>query len=601
MENAQKATPPPATTESPDYSHYVKGVFVKTTDKKSLINVVNSEHNYEKYLHHYQKDMNKDGKTDLILRDQNNIYIKYANDNIPKQSGGSWKYYHIKLNLKNKTKKYEKAGGSRFKVYDEAPEVKNFTLKGQNFDTLSFSRNHNPHTNPKGYLMRIATQIENHPYKKNADLEKYALFLPKDTPLTGFTLQIGEKKQEINTRIKNEILYPVKRYNSEKEVLDLGLSEIPRQWQYAQITSLELEDKNYKKNAPRSNQELGGRQIIADTEPPVPTIKLLRPKKNNQIRDQGNQLEGRVGTYYDLEIERKDNLQVEQVSLKQGEKTLISTIIGKPQGSIRLPNLFFTKEQELKYLIEGSDSEGNSVQETISLKIKVPKIEISDITRLSGRAEGIKNPVLITSTIEQEIDQGTVTFERKRNEIIKEITAKEKGKEVKHFPTTTDQTQITGAYYDFGDLIGLYNKENQQYWTLNAENGELKINQKFTDKIQISVHFAKHYPILQINENGEKRFDIILKTKELLKSTALQGHFVPLKGKQFWSFDGGQALMIEGKTMLFISKTGALSTNQTDLIADYRFNPQNESVIFTIKEHRFGKAIAEVEFKTLPL
>lgn len=591
---------PMNTPETPDYSHYIKGVLLKTKDQKSLINVVNSEHNYEQYQNYYEKDMNRDGKDDLILRDQNTVYIKYANDLLLSE----WKenkYYEINLSLENKKQKYEKAQNSFFKVYDEAPEVKNFGLKGQTFDTLSFAWENNQNIPLSGYLMRIADRIDNHREKKETELEKYILFLPKNTALTGINLEIKEKNGPITELIKNKTLHTIKYYDPQKRILEFGISEVPRKWQYVQITSLEKKWNIYKKNAPRSNQEIWGRQVITDTEPPVATASLLRIKKKYEAEDQGNNLEGRVGSYYDLHIAREDNVQVDQVELQQEGKTLVSKVIGKPKGEIRLQNLFFTRAEELNYIIKWKDTEGNSIQETITLKIKIPKIKIDNISRLTGRAEGLQKPIIIDSSIEQEIDEGTVNFQKKRNEVITDISAVHKGKTIKNFKLKTNQTQIKGKYFDFGNLIGLYNTNKEQYWSLNPENGEIKINKKFSEKVETSVHFNKGYPIIQLNEEGKKRFEIILKAQELIKATALEGKFQTLKWNQYGVFNGGQALMINKKAILFVSKTGAISTNTTDLIASYRFNPETETVTYRIKEHRFGKDIAELEIKTLAL
>lgn len=127
--------------------------------------------------------------------------------------------------------------------------------------------------------------------------------------------------------------------------------------------------------------------------------------------------------------------------------------INAPQGSIILPDLFFTKEEVKNYTIKANDSEGNEKQEEVSLEIKIPKISIENIERFSGRREGIENPILISSALETDIDKGDVSFERKRKEKITTLTAIQKGQKIKIYPVSTYQTHVTGAYYDFGDLI----------------------------------------------------------------------------------------------------------------------------------------------------
>lgn len=82
--------------------------------------------------------MNNDKKADLIARDENNIYIKYADDAETRTSSKNTKYYLLSPTLKNRAQKYETIHKESFKLYDSLAEVKNFSLKGQTFDTLSF-------------------------------------------------------------------------------------------------------------------------------------------------------------------------------------------------------------------------------------------------------------------------------------------------------------------------------------------------------------------------------------------------------------------------------------------------------------------------------
>lgn len=584
---------------APDYSSYVKGVLVKTKDKKSLINVVHSDYNVEKLQSFYQIDMNNDKKPDLISRDRSTVSIKYAEDATTTTSNKNKRYYLIKPNLKNKAQKYEKSNGDSFKLYDENPEVKNFMLRGQSFDSLSFSWDNDQSTTQDGYLIRISDRIDVHKEKFNTDQSFYILLLPNGTISEGKTLTINEKKVSIDSLHKQGILYTVQYYDTTQENLNFGISEVPRKRQYLQITSLGLEESNYIPNAPWSNQELGGRQIIADTTGPTPTVSLYR-KTKKEIVDQGNQIEGWVGSYYDLIIDREDNLMIDTAKISSKNKVLKSVRIGKQKGETRLENLFFTWAQQLLYTIEAIDTEGNETQESINLTIQVPSIQIENISRFSGRKEWILNPVLISSSIDQEIDQGQVSFERKRNNLTTEIQAISKGQKTSTFPLTTDQTQITGAYYDFGNLIGLYNAKWTQLWTINAENGEIKIDPKYQKDHSLEISFTKHYPVIHLMNGNKKVFEMLLSPAELIKLTPHEGTLIPLEGKQFWVFAGGQALLINNQAMLYISPKGELSTNE-NLYGTYKFNPDTTTVIYSIKEHRFGKEIATVEFKTVPL
>lgn len=157
---------------------------VKTLDKKSTINVVNSEYNSDQYQSYYKQDMNNDKKSDLILRDAHNVWIKYADDAESSAYNKNSNYYLISPSLKNRHKKYEQSNGSAFKLYDTYDEVKNFKLEGQDFDQITFSRKHDQNHKSDGYLLRIAHRIDAQKEKFNTDSYRYVVFLPENTDTT---------------------------------------------------------------------------------------------------------------------------------------------------------------------------------------------------------------------------------------------------------------------------------------------------------------------------------------------------------------------------------------------------------------------------------
>ena len=101
------AAPAKNSVVSADYSSFVKGVLVKTNDKQSTINIVNSEYNYEKFGGYYHQDMNNDKKSDLITRDQHTVWIKYADDAENGTKTYNSKYYLLSPSLKKQGKTYE--------------------------------------------------------------------------------------------------------------------------------------------------------------------------------------------------------------------------------------------------------------------------------------------------------------------------------------------------------------------------------------------------------------------------------------------------------------------------------------------------------------
>jgi hypothetical protein len=78
--------------------------------------------------------------------------------------------------------------------------------------------------------------------------------------------------------------------------------------------------------------------------------------------------------------------------------------------------MFFTGTDKQTYVFIASDANGNLSKETVNLNINIPKIEITDVHQIdSGNAE-------IIAKIEQDLDEGLVSFQRERNGIIRAIT-----------------------------------------------------------------------------------------------------------------------------------------------------------------------------------
>ncbi len=76
-----------------DLSSYVHGVFVDTGSGtgKTMVNVVNNNNFISNIGKNYlQTDMNNDHKDDILLRDANNVYIKYAEQNSEHLSLGGY-------------------------------------------------------------------------------------------------------------------------------------------------------------------------------------------------------------------------------------------------------------------------------------------------------------------------------------------------------------------------------------------------------------------------------------------------------------------------------------------------------------------------------
>ncbi len=603
LSQATSKKPEKIKTATSDMSSYINGVLVKD-HKRNFINVVHSKVNYERFLEHYQTDLNNDKKPEVITRDENNIYIKYADDTEAKIGQKFKTYTLITPQLKNKDTKYEQGGGSlrggkdKIKVYDQNREVKNFKIGGQTFDTLNFSWTNNKFDDVDGYLMRISERVDGLLEKNDLDKVKYLLFLPNGTKIEGLRMQIEGQTFKIESQI-GKLIYEVQYYNPANDTLEFNLHEVPRKWQYLQVTSLKKNSHLYVQNAPRSNQEVGGRQIVADSEPPKPKVELIRNRKPLVV-DEGFDLEGFIGSYYDLKVTWTDNVLVRHASIYEGEKRIAHETINAAEGTITLRDLFFTKSQVKNYTITALDSEGNKKSEEVSLEIKIPKISIENIERFSGRREGIQNPVLISSTLETDIDKGDVSFERKRKEKISTLTAIQKGQKIQIYPVSTYQTQVTGAYYDFWDLIGMYGVKDDLIASINGHNGEITIQPAYKKTVHLGIDFAAGYPVVKVLQGTQTLFEIILKSEQLLYKQLLQGNILPLEGESYGKFEGGEVVIKNKEPLLYIAKDGTLWSNKP-LQWSYQFNSQEQSVTYTLSENAFSEPFITLSFKVKSL
>lgn len=73
-------------------------------------------------------------------------------------------------------------------------------------------------------------------------------------------------------------IHEIKYFNPSHPLAKASLVEVPRKWQYLQISALALDGDDYKVRSPWSNQIVAGRQLIADNQPPIPSVSLLRKK-----------------------------------------------------------------------------------------------------------------------------------------------------------------------------------------------------------------------------------------------------------------------------------------------------------------------------------
>jgi len=85
---------------------------------------------------------------------------------------------------------------------------------------------------------------------------KYAVFLPNETPLDHLKLKVDDISFSVKSQI-GKLINEVQYYNPANDVFQFQLHQLPRKWQYLQVTTLKKQATLYEQNAPRSNQVVG--------------------------------------------------------------------------------------------------------------------------------------------------------------------------------------------------------------------------------------------------------------------------------------------------------------------------------------------------------
>jgi len=601
---ASNTTPSINQASTTDYSQYVKGIFIKDWDK--TINAVNSEYNYKKFIWYYEKDLDKDWKNELIMWDNYNLFVKYF-----EKWNTKWKNaIVVRPTLKEwSQKQYISAWwlfSDQIKVYDQNAEIKNFQLKWQNFDSISLSWDNNQYASTSWYLMRIIERVDWFRERNSQNTIKYILFLPNgmEDEIENLWIELQGRTQKIKSLIWNKI-YEVRYYNPIEETLQFNLPEVPRKREYVQVTTVKLNWIFYQQNAPWSNQLVWWRQAIGDGQPPKATVELERVKKDNEVIDDWYDLDWYVGTYYNLRITRFDETKVRETKLMERDtknntgKVLNERDFDSFTWVILLPNLFFTEKGTKTYKISAIDSQGNDTEETINLNIQIPWISIEDIIRNEWFKEGIKSPVSIISELETDIDKWDVSFERFRNNQTTPISATEWWTAKQTYPVTTNQTKVTGQYYDYWDDIWLYSKDNKHIANVNWANWEIELKWDYAWSVKPRVDLSQWYPTIKLMQGDTALFEIIIQPEELIKTEVYKWNVIELEWGNYWAFEWGKAIMKDDKVILYIGPTWVLYTTE-NLQWDYTFNKSDETITYKIYE-AFGDAIASITFKAKPL
>ena len=550
-------------TASADLTQYAKGIRV-IWDNGQHINVVTSNDHIDAVGDNYSiYDINDDGNDDIIMRDSNSIYIKYAEQNTVTNSDKTtyhWQYYvspilddpeeldnltdangYVTINSQWGLLSF--TNNISLKIYDKDREVKNFRMQGQSFDSISFSWTNNDimGDDVDGYLIQLNHRVDTHhdkyhplSFMSNALIDRvYALVLPEWTTIENpdrFVRPYNNNPGVIQNLMGNEIV-DIFYYNPDEEDISITLLNLSRNWKYAQVSTLYDRGNEsvsiYERASPWSNQIVVGTQLLADTVWPVPTVEFVRVQ-TDEVISTGTDHAWYVSTDYRLDVTREDNVAVAYNWIEDSQGNILDTYTG---ASTSIDGLFFTGIMSEVITIGAMDYNDNFNRTTITVSIDIPTIEIDNAYR-----EG-ENAGSIVASISNDMDEWFVSFERMRTTVRETLSAEQNGNTISQFPLGIWQTVITGSIFNLSDDIWLYNAAGETVALLDPMNGTITIEDNFINQYTLDVDFASHVPMIRVVDATawQQIFQIYYAASSLYGEDPIQILSPTISLEQLWS------------------------------------------------------------------
>lgn len=641
-QTSSSPTTSPTTNFSSDISSYVRWVFVENPQSWTMINVVRSQPYVTKIRDRYfSADINQDLGQDLIMWDTNTIYVKYAKqESQHKNSDTTTSLYTYSPGIFSSSfaDSYEdlvkKADDEWYvdfwdisvKLISPVQEVKNFKMVGQSFDAIQMSwTNHTVLWEPAdGYLIKLNHRIDTYQDKDSnfrfLDDEflnkRYILILPNQTNYSWATIDFKEryyykgkdagKARDVLDFLSgwtySELIYGIKFYQPTQPTISIGLNEIPRNWQYAEIVPLKntntLENPYYIPQWPWSNQIVAGRQIIADMVWPEAVITLQRPSIS-EVVSTWSRHKWFVWTYYNLVVDWKDNVAVSNMWIEKDGK-LISFSTGTNQtGNIQITWLYFTGVNSLEYLIGAEDFNGNRQLEKATLDIQIPNIALQEfvpVSEFSGK---------LVAELSHDIDEWMVIFQRQRNDLWQEMSGT-LANSYWWFSVWPKQTIVTWSVFSMWNTVGLYDDRWNEIGQISID-GNITILPAYQDTYTVMLDLITWYPLVRVlnKKTSTTVFWIQMPAFALNDVTLYQKEpfytKIDITQPSFGSFFGWSCIQsLDKECILYISPIGQIyipKLASTSLVGEYRYDTTTRSVIYVIKDF-LEKDIVRITTKT---
>lgn len=550
------------TTIETDPSAYAQWIYEKIKNsewKEKLVKVLYSD-TFTNIIWDNYKNTNNTDNHDILLWTKNSIYMKEM-WNVSKLKGKWVLVSWVIKEIPYKETWLEFDSDTHLKIADADCEVKNRRVVWQTYDSLSFSWDLSEEKDVDWYLIKLVDKIdysyEKADYTDNAVVSpKYVLAVPNDVTMTG--LYDWDIKVELLNKI-NEIkniygtgkdLVEIVYYNTHKSNAEVVISWIDRKWYYARIATLNLSWDTYNINSSWSNQIVAWKQIVWDNQIPLWMAELFR-NSTEEVVSQGDDLMGFVWTTYELRVTWEDNVALQYVNISQDWKILQEAYISEPKKTLVVKWLFHTNQKKDTYTSIAIDQYGNEVQKVITVSYDIPEINIIDISETEWW-----DSALITASLSQDIDQWDVAFQRERWESRKSMVPL--NNDNSHIFALQPKLNLIEWEFTMWKWIVLNDKDGKVMATLDSDTGELKIDDAYSDSVNLEIRVDKSASLWLYNDDALV-FDIVLPIQSVLKIEAENYSKVDIpENWKMGMYNWWIWIAQDGNIILYISKSGNL-------------------------------------------
>ena len=628
-----------------DIANYIEWRFINTEEWNFLL--ANEDYVKKFQSNFVLTDINWDNRSDLILWDKNNVYIKYRKDNSV-YDNVEYNSVYYKYNIESydrlvsqaDNRWYVKIKNMYVKLVDKNREVKNFKYAWETFDTIkvSWSNNSILWDSVDWYLIKMIHRVDQFNDKEslisqwnNEELfdKKYVLVLPKWAQVSWSNLELEDW---VLPNIEGLVwtwnrIFGLWYYNKLDNVVNLTITDIPRNWQYSEIYTLNFENNTYKITSSSSNQVVAWPQIIADDEWPNPDVKLYRPA-TREVVSEWTSLQWYVWTNYILQIDWEDNVAMDEMWIldEYGELLVNVDNVYSETGYIELTWLYFTWNQSLTYYIWWVDIQGNQYNTDVNLTIKKPSIEIKNILKWvqnlsysnwivgyspSNNFGGLstfwssERIVTVQAELEHDIDSWVVQFLRNRTVDKRELLTGIVGNNVSNLSVSSFQVEplmkeVYGWNFSLGDTIWLYSTRWDLIATLDPDNWKITLSPGYPPDT-IELDYLSRTPIVMVKEWDKIIFWIIFPTKEFvgIDVYASDVYVETLDDESFWEFNGGKAVIRNQEVLLYVSPKWQIYVESPFLYWEYSFDEATQSVKYTFNSAGTDLWAVKVKIKNL--